>query len=59
MCVIHLKPGNKNKGKGNGDGLRKPVTLLCRRVPYHTLFCNRHIHMTTVKESAEQCRQLQ
>ena len=41
-------------------GLRKPVALLCRRVRYslHTLFWYRHTHMTTFKESAEQCRQL-
>ena len=38
----------------------KASRTLCRQVRYYTrtLFWYRHTHMTTVKESAEQCRQL-
>ena len=44
---------NKNKGKGNGAGLVQTCSLFHK----HTLLVQTH-NMTTVKDIAEQCRQL-
>ena len=49
-----LKPGNRNKGKGNGAGLAWESSVNFT----HTLLVQTH-NMTTVKEIAEQCRQVQ
>ena len=56
------KSGNKNKEKGNGAGLAGESQSQCFADGFlisdaHS-FWYRHTHMTTVKESAEQCRQL-
>ena len=55
--------GNKNKGKGNGAGLVWESQSHCFADEFvtsyytHTLLVQTH-NMTTVKEIAEQCRQL-
>ena len=48
-----LKPGNRNKGKGNGAGLAWESSVNFT----HTLLVQTH-NMTTVKEIAEKCCQL-
>jgi len=55
------QPGNRNKGKENGAGLTGESQSHCFADQYgnltHTLLVQTH-NMTTVKELAEQCRQL-
>ena len=55
------KPGNKNKGKGNGAGLAWEASRTALQTSSllhtHTLLGQTH-NMITVKEIEEQCRQL-
>ena len=59
------KSGNKNKEKGNGAGLAGESHPHCFADGFlitdaHSFWyrLQTHTHMTTVNESAEQCRQL-
>ena len=57
----NLKPGNKNRGKGKGVGWHEKASRTALQTSLllhtHTLLVQTH-NMTTVKEIAEQCRQL-
>ena len=65
LCALKFNakfPGNRNKRKGNGAGLARESQSHCFADHYgnltHTLLVQTH-NMTTVKEIAEQCCQLQ